>query len=106
MNATPICVYAPAVGGFLLNDLKAKGKLDGALFDTAFFADLARKHCEAEGIQFIDLEPLLQRRYDRGDKLNFEGDAHFNGPTSDAIGELLYEAIKPSDTNVSRSASN
>lgn len=106
LNATPICVYAPAVGGFLLNDLKAKGKLDGSLFDTAFFADLARKHCEAEGIQFIDLEPLLQQRYDRGEKLNFDGDAHFNGPTSAAIGELLYEAIKPSHTNILSGASN
>ena len=80
--------------------------MDGSLFDTAFFADLARKHCEAEGIQFIDLEPLLQQRYDRGEKLNFDGDAHFNGPTSAAIGELLYEAIAPSHTNILSGASN
>jgi hypothetical protein len=106
LNATPICVYAPAVGGFLLNDLKAKGKLDGTLFDTAFFADLARKHCEAEGIQFINLEPLLQQSYDRGEKLNFDGDAHFNGPTSASIGALLYTLINPSSTNLLGGASN
>ena len=95
LGATPVCVYAPAVGGFLLNELKAGGKLDGNLFDTEFFVDLAQRHCAAEGIQFVNLEPLLQKRYDRGEKLNFDSDAHFNGPTSRAIGEYLYDALKP-----------
>jgi hypothetical protein len=95
VGATPVCVYAPAVGGFLLNDLKARGQLDGTLFDTEFFVDLAQRHCAAEGIQFVNLEPLLQQRYARGEQLNFDADAHFNGPTSRAIGEYLYEALKP-----------
>ena len=95
VGATPVCVYSPAVGGFLLNELKAAGKLDGSLFDTQFFADLAQKHCAAEGIQFVNLEPMLQKKYDKGDKLNFEADAHFNGPTSRVIGEYLYDALKP-----------
>ncbi len=95
LGATPVCVYAPTVGGFLLNELKAKGKLDGSLFDTEFFVNLAQRHCVAEGIQFVNLEPMLQKMYDRGEKLNFDGDAHFNGPTSRAIGEYLYEALKP-----------
>jgi hypothetical protein len=94
LGATPVCVYAPAVGGFLLNDLKAKGQLDGSLFNTAFFANLAQEHCAAEGIQFIDLEPLLQERYNRGEKLNFDGDAHFNAATSRVIGEYLYESLR------------
>jgi hypothetical protein len=106
LNATPVCVYAPAVGGFLLNDLKARGKLDGSLFETAFFTNLAREHSAAEGIRFINLEPLLQERYDRGEKLNFEGDAHFNGPTSRAIGEYLYAQLKPADTNTFSTAAN
>jgi hypothetical protein len=95
LGATPVCVYAPTVGGFLLNELKAAGKLDGSLFDTEFFVDLAQRHCAAEGMQFVNLEPMLQKKYDRGEKLNFDGDAHFNGPTSLAIGEYLYEALKP-----------
>jgi hypothetical protein len=95
VGATPVCVYAPAVGGFLLNDLKAREKMDGNLFDTEFFVDLSRRHCVAEGIEFVNLEPLLQQKYNRGEKLNFDSDAHFNGPTSRAIGEYLYEALKP-----------
>jgi hypothetical protein len=95
LGATPVCVYAPTVGGFLLNELKAGGKLDGSLFDTEFFVDLAQRHCAAEGIQFVNLEPLLQKRYDRGEKLNFDSDAHFNGPTSLVIGEYLYDALNP-----------
>jgi hypothetical protein len=106
LNATPVCVYAPAVGGFLLNDLKAKGQLDASLFDTAFFARLAKEHCADEGIQFINLEPLLQERYNRGEKLNFDGDAHFNGPTSRAIGDYLYSVLKPSNTNIFTAVSN
>jgi hypothetical protein len=90
-----VYVYAPTVGGFLLNELKADGKLDGNLFDTDFFVALAESHCSAEGLQCVNLEPMLQKMYDRGDKLNFDADGHFNGPTSRAIGEYLYDALKP-----------
>jgi hypothetical protein len=95
LGATPVCVYAPTVGGFLLNALKAQGKLDGSTFDTEFFVALSSTHCAAEGIEFINLEPLLQHKYDLGEKLNFDADAHFNGPTSRAIGEYLYGALRP-----------
>ena len=97
LGATPVCVYSPAVGGFLLNEMKAAGKLDGNLFDTEFFVHLAQRHCSAEGIQFINLEPLLQKKYDKGDKLNFDADAHFNGPTSLVIGDYLYDVLKSKD---------
>ncbi len=102
LGATPVCVYAPTVGGFLLNALKAQGKLDPSVFDTEFFAELARRHCTTEGIQFVDLEPLLQRKYDAGEKLNFDMDAHFNRPTSRAIGEYLYDALRPTGESNSR----
>jgi hypothetical protein len=95
LGASPVCVYSPATGGFLLNKLQREGKLDGSRFDTQFFQDLARRHCTAAGIPFVDFEPMLQERYDRGEKLNFDLDAHFNEPTSRAIGDYLYEALKP-----------
>jgi len=105
LKATPVCVYFPTVGGFSLNDLKAKGELkDVEPFDTQFFVDLARKHCEAEGIQFINAEPLLQKMFDAGKTLNFRGDAHFNGPTSRVIGDYLYAELNPSSTNILSSA--
>jgi hypothetical protein len=94
LKAAPVCAYFPTVGGFLLNDLKAKGKLAPGLFDTAFFVELSRAHCQAEGIQFINAEPLLQSLYDKGEKLNFDADAHFNGPTSRALGEFLYRSLQ------------
>ena len=97
LNARPVCVYLPTVGGFALNELKAKGQLDPGIesFDTEFFVELARKHCEAEGVQFINAEPMLQKMYDAGQTLNFRGDAHFNEPASRAIGELLYQSLGP-----------
>jgi hypothetical protein len=95
VNATPIFVYCPPSGGFLLNDLKAKGKIDGSLFDTQFFADLIENYCKAEGVRYIDLHPLVQARYDKGEKLNFDADGHFNGPTSRLVGEYLYDVLKP-----------
>jgi len=97
LKARPVCVYTPTVGGFLLNKLKAEGKVDGRLFDTSFFPELIEAHCRAEGIQFINLEPFLKPRYDRGEKLNFDLDAHFNAPTSLVIGEFLYDSLKPGD---------
>jgi hypothetical protein len=101
VGATPVCVWSPTVGGFLLNKLKAEGKVDGTLFDTEFFVDLVQTHCAGEGMQFVNLEPLLQKMYDRGEKLNFDADAHFNGPTSHVIGEYLYDALKPKAGEVS-----
>jgi len=95
IGATPIEVYVPATGGFLLNKLKAEGKVDGSLFDTKFFRDISQRHAEEVGIKYIDLEPVLQERYDRGEKLNFDLDAHFNGPTSRAVGEYLYQTLAP-----------
>ena len=76
-------------GGFLLNELKAKGNLRGEDFDTSFFPELIRHHCQSEGIRFIDVEPLPQSMYNKGEKLNFDLDAHFNAPTSRVIGGLL-----------------
>jgi hypothetical protein len=94
LNATPVCIYNPTVGGFLLDKLKAEGKVDGRLFDTQFFSRLAQKHCEAEGIQFINVEPFLQKKYDKGEKLNFDLDSHYNAPTSRAIGDFIYQALE------------
>jgi lysophospholipase L1-like esterase len=95
IGATPIEVYVPATGGFLLNKLKAEGKVDGSLFDTKFFRDISERHAAEAGITYVDLEPMLQERYDRGEKLNFDLDAHFNAPTAKVVGEYLYQALAP-----------
>ncbi len=97
LGAEPICVYCPPAGGFLLNDLAAKGKLDPALIDTAFFADIVKRHCDAQNVRFINLEPPVQQRYDKGEKLNFDADGHYNAPTSRLVGEYLYSVLKPND---------
>ena len=87
IGATPLEIYVPATGGFLLNKLKAEGKVDGSLFDTKFFRDVSQRHAAEVGIKYVDLEPMLQEHYDRGEKLNFDLDAHFNGPTAKVVGE-------------------
>jgi hypothetical protein len=95
IGATPVYVYIPTVGGFLLDKLKREQKLDGRLFDTSFFPDIVRSHCQAEGLRFVNAEPMLRELYDRGEKLNFDGDSHFNAPASLELGEFLYESLKP-----------
>jgi hypothetical protein len=95
IGATPVEIYVPATGGFLLNKLKAEGKVDGSLFDTRFFRDISERHAAEAGIRYVDLEPILQERYDRGEKLNFDLDAHFNGPTAKVVGEYLYQTLNP-----------
>ena len=95
IGATPLEIYVPATGGFLLNKLKAEGKVDGSLFDTNFFRDISQRHAAEVGITYLDLEPMLQERYDRGEKLNFDHDGHFNGPTAKAVGEYLYQFLSP-----------
>jgi hypothetical protein len=95
IGATPVEIYVPATGGFLLNKLKAEGKVDGSLFDTNFFRDVSQRHAAEVGIKYVDLEPMLQERYDRGEKLNFDLDGHFNGPTAKVVGEYLYQSLAP-----------
>lgn len=94
INAKPVFVYCPPVGVFVLNDLAAKGKVDPSLFDTRFFSDVVEGYCKDKGIDFINLEPLLEERYKKGEKLNFDADAHFNGPTSRLVGEALFNAVE------------
>jgi hypothetical protein len=95
VNATPICIYCPPAGGFLLNDLAKQGKVDPSLFDTQFFVDIVANECQAEQVKFVNLEPPVQKLYDKGQKLNFDGDGHYNGPTSKVVGEYLYDVLGP-----------
>lgn len=95
LNATPIYVYCPPAGVFQVNDLAAKGKLDPSLVDTEFFVEIVRTHSRAAGVKFIDLNPPVQERFNKGEKLNFDADGHYNGPTSEVVGKYLYEALKP-----------
>jgi hypothetical protein len=93
VNATPICVYCPPAGQIDLNNMVVNGKLERGLIDTQFFVDIVRQHCDAEGIRFINLEPPVQERYNKGEKLNFDADGHYNGPTSRMVGEYLYKML-------------
>jgi hypothetical protein len=95
MGATPIYVYSPPSGGLMVKQLIHEGKVDASRFDTEFYRDLLRKHCAAAGIEFVDLEPMLQERYDHGEKVSFDLDAHFNEATSKAVGEYLYLSLNP-----------
>lgn len=95
LGATPICVYCPPAGQIDLNNMVAKGKLEAGLIDTQFFVDIVRQHCDAEGIRFVNLEPPVQERYNRGEKLNFDADGHYNAPTSRMVGEYLYNVLVP-----------
>ena len=95
LNAVPIGVYCEPAGGFLLNDLLQKGKLEAGAIDTKFFVDLVQNFCAEEGIQFVNTASVVQERYDKGEKLNFDGDGHYNGPTSQLVGNYLYDVLNP-----------
>jgi len=106
LKATPVCVYCPTVGGFVLNKMKAEGMWKGPEFDTAFYPELLQAHCKAEGIQLINGEPILQKLYDQGKTLNLKLDAHFNSGTSHAVGELLYSALERTGSKPTQTARN
>jgi hypothetical protein len=93
VGGTPVCVYTPHVGGFILDKLKAEGMLDNQMSDTQFFPELLKAHCHAAGVQFVNFEPILQQRLDTGAKLNLDFDAHFDAPTSRILGEYLYREL-------------
>jgi hypothetical protein len=93
LNAEPICIYLPPVGGMYLGKLIEQGKVDAADVNVSFWNDLVREHCQAEGVRYINVEPLLQEKYDRGEKLNFDLDAHYNANASKALGDFLYDQL-------------
>ncbi len=95
LNSELIYVYCPPAGAFLVDELKAKGRVDPQSVDTRFFVDLVRDHAQAKGVRFISLEPPAQERYGKGEKLTFDADGHFNGPTSRVVGDYLYKMLHP-----------
>jgi hypothetical protein len=95
LNVELVYVYCPPAGAFLVDDLKAKGRVDPQSVDTRFFVDLVRDHAQEKGVRFISLEPPAQERYSKGEKLTFDSDGHFNGPTSRVVGEYLYKMLNP-----------
>jgi hypothetical protein len=94
LNATPVYLYTPTVGGFMLHKMKEQGRLSEIGFDTDFFAELIRNHCKEKTIRFINLEPLLEDMYRQGVKLHFDLDSHFNASTSQIIGEYVYNKLQ------------
>jgi hypothetical protein len=96
IGATPVVVYAPTSAEYLLDDLKQQGKLDASLFDTDYFEDVSRRYSEHAGVTFVSFRTLLRQRYLKGEKLNFDLDAHYNAPTSELVGEFMYSALAPS----------
>jgi hypothetical protein len=95
LKATPVCVYCPTPGGFMLAKLKAQGQVNPQEVDTDFFRQLAKSHCLERGVRFVDLEPPLQKLFDKGEKLNIDLDSHFNAATSRVVGDALFAALDP-----------
>jgi hypothetical protein len=92
-GAVPVVTYVPTSAEFLLDDLKQRGQLGDKPFDTEFFGKLAERHSAEAGVKFINFRPLLRKRYLQGHKLNFDLDAHFDGPTSLVMGDFMYSSF-------------
>ena len=88
-----IYVYMPLSDSFNLEKMVKQLGVDPGDYDSSFYEELMRSHCEARGIRLVNPRPLLERYYREGMTLRFKLDPHFNEFANKVIGECLVEAI-------------
>jgi hypothetical protein len=92
-----VYVYLPLSDSFKLVELLERVGEDPASYDTEFYEELMRSHCEKNNVKLVNLRPVLQERYDKGEGLRFKLDPHFNKAANKTIGDFLVKELLPPD---------
>ena len=90
---TPIYVYLPLADSFRLKELLMKLGKNPEEYDTSYYEELMVAYCKNQGVKLINLGPILKMYYEKGIKLRFDLDSHFNKFTNRVIGEYLIEEM-------------
>jgi hypothetical protein len=88
-----IYVYLPLSDSFNLRKYLDQIRADPNGYDTEFYEDLMRSHCEKKGVKLANPRPNLQRYFEEGNELRYKLDPHFNKPSNRIIGEYLVEGF-------------
>jgi hypothetical protein len=92
-GAVPVYVYLPLSTDFDAEKfLKSSGK-SPEMYDFLLYYALLEKHCQKEQIPLVNLWPVLKAHYEKGEKLNFMADGHYNVLANKTIAETIYESV-------------
>ena len=93
-NATFVLLYFPSKEEVYWKAIKEKSKSFEALDDRI---DLLRKtameFCRSRGLFCIDLTPPLKTRAERGEKLYFSVDSHWNNAGNKIVADEIYKLL-------------
>jgi hypothetical protein len=92
-GATPIYVYLPLSNDFDLNEYRKSSGKPPEMYDFHLYDGLLEDHCGEAQIQLVDLFPILSTYYEKGEKLNFMADGHYNVIANKIIGETIYQSL-------------
>jgi hypothetical protein len=92
-GASLIYVYLPTSTDFSLEALLSTAGADQDNYDFFFYYNLLRHHCHDHQLPLVDLYPSLKALYDKGEKLSFLQDAHYNVKANHVIGETISRFI-------------
>jgi hypothetical protein len=92
-GAVPIYIYLPLSTDFDADKfLRLSGKSPD-MYNFLLYYGLLEEHCKKAKVQLTNLFPILKELYDRGEKLSFMADGHYNIMANKIIGETIFQSV-------------
>lgn len=102
-GAVPIYVYLPLSTDFDAEKFLELSDKPKEMYDFLLYYGLLEEHCKKAQVQLINLFPVLKENYEKGEKLSFMADGHYNISASRIIGETIFQSVfnsgKPSNSH-------
>ena len=90
---TLVLVYLPLIDSFWLNELLIKLGENPEQYDTSHYEEIVKRYCEKRNLKLINAKPVLKSYNDKGIKLRFTFDAHYNKDANRVVGTYLIEEM-------------
>jgi hypothetical protein len=88
-----VYVYMPLSDSFKLEEMVRQLGEDPGAYDTSFYEDVMRSHCQESGRRLLNPRSALEQCYEGGKALRFKLDPHFNAFANKVIGDSLIEGF-------------
>lgn len=94
LNSEPIYVYLPLSDNFRLDELLIQMGEDPKEYNSSYYETLLKDYCKRRNVMFLNLKPILQSYYDKGNTLRFPLDGHYNHDTNRVVGEYFIKKVR------------
>jgi len=93
IGTTPIYVYLGLADSFRLNELLMQLGKDPKDYDTSFYEKYMINYCNNRKVKLINTKPALRKFHDKGMRLSFKIDPHYNEFANRVVGEYLNSKV-------------